>query len=64
MKNSQVFIKKYVSKHREKEGCSCNLYIARNKDNKNFNKHLTKTVLKMTSNAIKKLDLDELQLNK
>ena len=40
MENNYVFIKKYISKYREKEGCSCNLYIVRNEDSKLFYKKL------------------------
>ena len=51
--------KKYISKHRAKEGCSRNLYIARNEW---VSIYLTKTVLKETSNCIlnmEKVDLME-----
>ena len=51
--------KKYISKQRADEGCSCNLYIARNEE---FKFIWEKTALKRTSNVAfsrKKVDLDE-----
>ena len=32
MENNYIFIKKYISNHRAKRECSCNLYIERNEE--------------------------------
>ena len=60
MENNQVFIKKYITKHR----AGCSLYCKKLR----IPIYLTKTVLKRTSNAKfnmkKEVDLDDSSLNR
>ena len=57
MENNNVFIEKYISKQRKKEGCSCNLYVLQGTKNSHlFDKNCTPENVKCHVN---KVDLDE-----
>ena len=57
MENNYGFIKKYISKHREQKGCSCNLSVLQETRNSHlFDKSCTQENVKCHMN---KVDLDE-----